>query len=580
MSERFEAQALDVDKFVKVNDCKPITNPIAFIKGGKPTPDGLLSEQIFGITHAERYGIYGYIDLGGWFIQPLAYKRLCRLNAKIKAIIYGTQTFSIKSGELIEDPEGGTGIKWLKQNFESIKWSKSESDVAKSSLEYIKLLNKQGVLWIRKMPVIPPGYRDVSISEKGISIGELNQLYQSLIMSCNSLKQSQEYGLSMMTNIEGKIQEQIASIFNWFGNGTTIGKETTSNNLPGKTGLIRRSILAKTTDYSCRSVISAPNNKAEDIEDLMADIDHAAIPLAIAITCFKPFVMFWLRRFFENQFAGKHYIDIEFKYPNGTTETAMIPIKDYQSIYTDAELEAQIDRFTKGRFNRLIPVKIPVDEVELQKMIKTAEKKYPGDIKEKCHYMRFKGYHMTHDEFTKSQTSENVEQTMGELINRPLTWCDLLYMAAVEVTADKSVLITRFPMDSYFNQFPQKINVRTTTTTTTMVVDGKFYRWYPKFTASDIGKNTSAMFEDTISMCNPTVGAAGGDYDGDTVTCKPIYSVEANAEMQAFLDSKGNFNQLNGVNCKTVSKEGIVCLYTLTNCPDKSWDSKFNDMQF
>lgn len=579
MSERFETQALDVDRFVKVNDCKPITNPIAFIKGGKPTPDGLLSEQIFGITHAERYGIYGYIDLGGWFIQPLAYKRLCRLNAKIKAIIYGTQTFSIKSGELVEDPEGDTGIKWLKQNFDTIKWSISESDVAKSSLEYIKLLSKQGTLWIRKMPVIPPGYRDVSISEKGISIGELNQLYQSLLMSCNSLKQTQEYGLSMMTNVEGRIQDQIASIFNWFGNGTTIGRDTTSNNLPGKTGLIRRSILAKTTDYSCRSVISAPNNKAEDIEDLMADVDHAAIPLAIAITCFKPYIMFWLRRFFENQFAGKHYIDITVKDSSkGDVTSMMIPIKDYQTMFTDAEFEAQIDRFAKGRFNRLIPVPIPVDEVELKKMVKSKTSSLPKNF-----YLRFKGHVMSYDDFIKSSNSESPEEditSMGKLIDRPLTWCDLLYMAAVEMTADKTVLITRFPMDSYFNQYPQKINIRTTTNTKAMVVNGIFYRWYPDFDESDIGKNTSAMFEDTISMSNPTVGAAGGDYDGDTVICKPIYSIEANAEMQAFLNSKGNFNQLDGVNTKTASKEGIVCLYTLTNCPDKSWDSKFNEMQF
>ena len=218
MSERFETQALDVERFVKANNCKPITNPIAFIKGGKPTPDGLLSEQIFGITHAERYGIYAYIDLGGWFIQPLAYKRLCRLNAKVKAIVYGTQTFSIKYGELVEDPDGGTGMKWLKENFDSIKWSKSESEVAKTSLDFIKLLNKQGILWIKKMPVLPPGYRDVSMSEKGISIGELNQLYQSLIMSTNALKQSLDYGLEMVGVAEGRVQDQIVSIFNWFGN--------------------------------------------------------------------------------------------------------------------------------------------------------------------------------------------------------------------------------------------------------------------------------------------------------------------------------------------------------------------------
>ena len=33
-----------------------------------------------------------------------------------------------------------------------------------------------------------------------------------------------------------------------------------------------------------------------------------------------------------------------------------------------------------------------------------------------------------------------------------LTWCDLFYMAACDVTSDKMVLITRFPIDSFLNQ--------------------------------------------------------------------------------------------------------------------------------
>lgn len=579
MSKRLEISALDVERFCKVNDCKPISNPIAFIKGGKPTPDGLLSEQIFGITHSERYGIYGYIDLGGWFIQPLAYKRLCRLNAKIKAIVYGTQTFSVgKGGELVEDPNGGTGMKWLKTNFDSITWSKSDSDVAKTSLEYIKLLNKQGILWIKKIPVIPAGLRDVTITEKGISIGELNQLYQGLIMNTNALKQSAEYGLSMIGAAEGRVQEQIVSIFNWFGNGTTIGRNETPNNLPGKTGLIRRSILAKTTDYSCRSVISAPNNKAEDLEDLMVDMDHAAIPLAIAITNFKPFIMFWLRRFFENEFAGKHFYEIRATdTKTGEHHNILLPIKDYQTLYSDAELEAQIDRFAKGRYNRLIPVQIPVDVEEAKKVLKGNKNINFNNINKM--YMRFKGRRCSYDEFEANKDSDDYMNAL-ELIERPLTWCDLLYMAAIEMTADKTVIITRFPMDSYFNQFPQKINVVTTPTTTPMVIGGQFYRWYPTIKKEDIGSNTSAMFIDTISINNPTTGAAGGDYDGDTVTCKPVYSIEANKEMQDFLDSKGNYNQLDGINTKQVSKEGIVCLYTLTNCPDKSYDTKFNKMEF
>jgi hypothetical protein len=89
------------------------------------------------------------------------------------------------------------------------------------------------------------------------------------------------------------------------------------------------------------------------------------------------------------------------------------------------------------------------------------------------------------------------------------------------------------------------------------------------------------MFVDTISINNATIGTAGGDYDGDTVTCKPIFSIEANAEVRKQLNNIGNYNGLNGINAKKVNKEGILCLYSLTNCPDKdTWNKKFNKMEF
>ena len=41
-------------------------------------------------------------------------------------------------------------------------------------------------------------------------------------------------------------------------------------------------------------------------------------------------------------------------------------------------------------------------------------------------------------------------------------------------------LITRFPIDSYWNQFPAKIKVISTIQTEPMIINGKFYKEYPK----------------------------------------------------------------------------------------------------
>lgn len=576
--ERFRGSILDVDKFVKVNDCKPITNPVVFRSAGKPTPDGLLSDSIFGITHAERNGIYAYIDLGGDFLNPLCYKRLIRLNAKARLIVHGIQTYKITAdGELVEDDAGGTGIKWLKANFDKIVWSKSESDVAKDSLNFIKLVRKENLLWMSKMPVIPPGFRDVITTAKGVGIGELNGLYQSLIMATNQYKQSADYGLTIMDVSAGRIQDLLASIFDWFGNGTTIGRDVTSKNLPGKMGLIRRGILAKTTDFCCRSVITAPNNKAEKLEDMFVDMDHAAIPLAIAITCFKPFIMFWLRRFFENEFAGKRtYECVVFDKQTNQKKVINVPLRDYHEVFSDAELEKQIDRFVKGRFNRLIPVPVPVNMAEYKKLM-TAEYGQARADKAKPLTMRLSGHKVPKETRLKDWQKLTPEERMQlELSQRTLTWADLFYMAAVEMAEDKCVVITRFPMDSYFNQFPQMVRVITTNKRSPLVINDKYYPNYPVITEDMIGKNTSSLFVDTISISNPTIGCAGGDYDGDTVTCKPVYSIEANKELMKFMHSKGCYHALDGSAAKGVSKEGIICLYSLTNCPDEEFDSKIN----
>ena len=119
MALRFEP--LDQNRFIKENDLKEVTNPITFAGGGRPTPDGLLSQEIFGITQEERSGIFGYIDLHENFIQPFFYKIWLKIDRNLRACIYETQNFIIdKDGYLVPDDNGNTGIKWLHDNISKI----------------------------------------------------------------------------------------------------------------------------------------------------------------------------------------------------------------------------------------------------------------------------------------------------------------------------------------------------------------------------------------------------------------------------------------------------------------------------
>ena len=569
VNEHLKTELLDVEKFVKVNLLKEVSNPV-FFNGPTPTEDGLLSNEIFGITKAERAGIYAYIDLGGTFIHPLVYKTLCKLNGKIADIVNGTEYFIIDDkGELVPSDDGDTGIDWFKKNFDKIKFKKNESNSRNMRIDFVE--KSKNKMWITKYVVIPAYYRDVDSRDNGIGVGEINKLYSSLIMASKALKETSGFGLTLSDVTKARVQNILVQIFDWFGNGTTINGEQTPANLPGKMGLIKRGTMYKTIDYSARLVMSAPDVSGEDIDDLMIDMDHCALPLAAALCCFKPFVMFWLRRFFENTFAGK----LEYPIMINEKESIMVPLVDYQIVFSDVEIDKQIERFIHGYSNRFIPIEIPVDKEEFARRAKNHQivgaisGKEIKDLKNLNFWMGFTGYKLN-----SSKEYEKNKQDYSETlkVNRRITWCDLFYMAACDVTEDKMCLVTRFPIDSYLTKVRIKSTVKTAPMVTQLGFEDnmKLYKWYPVINNTDINSNTSPVFEDTLSISNGLIGAMGMDYDGDTAIVKPVYTIEANQECEKQANAKVQMLGMDGYTTRVISKENILCLYELTVHPDPS----------
>ena len=145
-----------------------------------------------------------------------------------------------------------------------------------------------------------------------------------------------------------------------------------------------------------------------------------------------------------------------------------------------------------------------------------------------------------------------------------MTWCDIIYIALKEITKDKMTLITRFPVDSYWNQFPAKIKVLSTIKTEPMIIDGTFYKEYPLIRVEDMNKDTSSTFIDVALPNNVRLDSIGGDFDGDTISSKPPFSIEANEELYDVVNSKKHYISLDGMNAMIVTKEGLQSLYNLT----------------
>ena len=228
--------------------------------------------------------------------------------------------------------------------------------------------------------------------------------------------------------------------------------------------------------------------------------------------------------------------------------------KDYQEEFSDERIRKEINRFLTGFSNRFIPIEVPTIEGRTVRL-------------------RFKGYQTSAEDFAKNDIGKM------PIMERDLTWCDILYQAAVESVKDRHILITRYPIDTYFNQFPTRVRVASTIKTEPMVIGNTFYKNYPYIRQEDIGTNTSNIFVDSLNISNLYLDGIGGDYDGDQVTVKGIFSEEANRELDSQLTNKSHYFNLGGGGVRSSSKEAMQSLYSLTLCltadTDKMTNPKF-----
>ena len=482
VTQHLRLEILDVERFVKVNECKCVSDPRPFLRDNIPSPEGLLSDEIFGLTREERAGTFAYIDLHGYFIDPSCFKAWIRIDNKVRNIVHGIGTYRINDrGEIVEDPTGKTGIEFLRKNIDKIKFVSNSSVRRDIKVKYLE--KNRDKMFIKKFMVIPAFYRDKNTGKSTIGLGGINKLYNNLIIATNALQTTTDYMFDPSESMKGRVQELLLSIYDWIcGNSNPNITVDQGTGLSGKIGILRRTNMSKTSDFASRLVISACNLKVERPEDMMVDFDNAAMPLAAAIAGFRDFVTFHVRRFFDNEFVNKEQYPVMDK--NG--KLSLITPDNPQIAFSDERIREEMERFLHGYNNRFVPIEIPVEGTD---------KKY---------YMAFRG-HSNPDE-----AKDNSES----IYKRRLTWCDVFFIACTESAKNRNVLVTRFPIDKYANQITVGVNISSTKETEPMYFRGEYYPHYPKIREKDIGSNTSDVFIDTMQFSNLYLAGMGGDFDG------------------------------------------------------------------
>ena len=530
---------LDEDKFAKINNLKEVTNPVSFEKGMVPTEDGLFSNTIFGMNVYDRKHNWAFIDLKGHYLNPKAYITLKALNRKFESIVYGTKNFVIKNGVLEEDESGGSGLEWLYENWDKIKFDKNESNVRNSRIDMINNHTKDEI-FVTKWAVCPAFYRDVNLSNNSNGrpkIPEINDLYSSIIRNVAVIQDGVNFDF-MINSVSGKTQNLLLDIYN-------LMKEK----INGKNGYLRRSILGKSIDYCSRIVITATPYDKNSVEDQHINFYNTGVPLSFCCAQLTPFIIWWLNGYFRTRVINHKD---QFPVLNEKGEQIYVHLDSPEIVFNDDYIDKNLTRWINNPASRFDLIELPIRKDDKEKF----------GLK-KPQYLSLVGYEYTTT--TMAQTAfKNKSNSDGKLVNRPITWTDLLYMAAVDVSDDKHVEITRYPMLDYLGTYFSRIYVISTRNTIPMIINDKLYDEYPVIDFKLPAGRIEASFIDSYKLCPLYLAGLDGDFDGDQVTSKIIFSKEANEDAERIMFSKSNILTIDGASIRSIGNEGIQTLYTMT----------------
>ena len=460
---------LPFDEFADINHLKEVTSPVLFQRGELPHPDGLVSNEIFGVTMNDRKNTFTYIDLHAHFLHPHIYKVMKRFFRNIDKIISGTENYIIdKEGHLIQDDLGETGLEWLYNNWEKVKWDYSDSSARNERVDLVTK-SKKSEVFITKQIVIPPFYRDISSSRGGGgSTQDINNMYVQIIRMSTLLRDRDIFGMSFYSTMYS-MQQTIEEIYNYF-----------KLKLEKKNGMIRKYLMGKNVDNCTRTVITAATYHANSPDELFIDYSHAGIPISQVCSLAYPFVANYVKRFFEREFIDNK--EQKEAFDKSGKKIGFVELKNPEAYFSDKYIQKKIDQFIKDPETRFEPIEVPLTDGRIV---------YPvlkGRI------------------FSSASKDE-----LSSIVSRKMTWTDILYIACVEATKDKHSIITRYPVSDKYGVFISRIRVVSTRTTVPVIIGSTVYKFYPVVDPDLSPSKVPNRFIDSTQFSHSYLKGIGGD---------------------------------------------------------------------
>jgi hypothetical protein len=172
--------------------------------------------------------------------------------------------------------------------------------------------------------------------------------------------------------------------------------------------------------------------------------------------------------------------------------------------------------------------------------------------------------------------TKSLEMTAGSINNitqlegiRPLTMCEIFYIVAMNTIREKSVLITRYPVEDYHNIYPSLMNIIPFVKTGKVSIEGNEYPRFPIISEEDTkDANIGSRFTDTFKVMNSYRASLGLDHDGDTLSIQGIFT--KNSGSREYIYSKTNIINIGGLTMRETGDITAHTIYALTRKLDKT----------
>jgi hypothetical protein len=467
--------------------------------------DGLFSTTIFGrIGSPARSTRFSYIDIKVPIFHPTIFRALVQLKSLYGEILQGKSyaTWSPEINDFVKSNQmdGETGYSFFERHWANIEFEERPSDVRQVN---IKLIEKyKHIALTDKVIVIPASLRDIEIEEDGrVSVNEINGFYKKLISISNAINASTiKDNLELLDGARYSLQFTFNQIY-----------DLIEAMIKGKKKLMMGKWASRKIFNGTRNVITSTDIRSNRLNaEENISFNHTVCGLFQFMKASLPLSIYKLR----NDFLSKVFVSSQgpsFLTNKKTWKKEAVNVSSdiFDTWMSDEGLEKVISLFGEESLRH--------KELEI-------EGHYIGLI--------YKGPSV----FKMFQDIDELPDGFNKEDVYPITFTELMYCSVYNDSDKYPALVTRYPVTGFGSIYVSKVYLKPTLETEIRTPLGE--DWQPDpFKKIAYNFPTKSDFVNSMSPHPAYLARLGADFDGDTASLNILYSDEAMAEAEKYMQS-------------------------------------------